>query len=58
MDVRQVVAGVVLLLVSSAILVASGEAGAAVPLYLTAAAAVGLVAGSLLVGTAREGRAA
>lgn len=55
-DVRKVGAGLALLVASSVILVASGEASATVPLALTAVAAVGLAAGSLLVGTAGEGR--
>lgn len=55
-DVRKVAAGVALILLSSVILVASGDADATIPLYLTAAAAVGIAAGSLLVGTAGEGR--
>lgn len=56
MDVRKVVAGIALLVLSSAILVASGDANVTLPLFLTAAAAVGLAAGSWLVGTAGGGR--
>lgn len=58
MDYRKVAAGVALLLVSSAILVASGDVNATLPVYLVAAAAIGIATGSWLVGTAAEGRPA
>lgn len=56
MDVKRVAVGVILLLVSSVVIMAAGNPGTAVPLGLTAVAALGLAAGSLLVGTSGSGR--
>lgn len=51
------VTGVVLLVLSSALLIATGMLGLSIPIVLAALATSGMAAGSLLVGTAGEGRA-
>lgn len=56
MDTKQVGLGALLLLVSSAILLATGTIGTGIPLVLAAVAALGMAAGSLLIGTSGEGR--
>lgn len=56
MDTRKVATGALLLLVSSAILLASGTISSSVPLAAAGAASLGMAAGSLLIGTADDGR--
>lgn len=51
---RRVVLGVLLLLTSTVIIMATGTLGAGVPAALGAIAALGLAAGSVLVGLSEE----
>lgn len=56
-DTRQVLLGALLLLVGSAIIVGvSGQFVSNVPLVLGSLAALGLAAGTLLIGTSDPGR--
>lgn len=55
-DKRKVMLGAVLLVVSSALILAAGQLGAGVPMLAAALAALGLAAGALLVGTSEDGR--
>jgi len=55
-DKRKVMLGVVLLVVSSALILATGQLGTGVPVFAAALAALGLAAGALLVGTSEDGR--
>jgi hypothetical protein len=56
MDSLKVGLGALLLVVSSVILLAIGTIGSSIPVYLGAIAALGLAAGSLLVGTSSDGQ--
>ncbi|HKJ60003.1 MAG TPA: hypothetical protein VKA37_12295 [Halobacteriales archaeon] len=56
MNTTKVAIGLVLLAVSSAIVFATGLAGNTIPYALASAASLGMAAGTLLFGTADEGR--
>ena len=55
-DTRQVGIGVFLLVVSTALILGSGQLGSAIPPILGSVAALGLAAGALLVGTSEDAR--
>ena len=55
-DMRKVGVGVALLLVSSAIVIGTGQIDIGLPRALGSVAALGLAAGSLLVGTSEKAR--
>ncbi|WP_247007900.1 hypothetical protein [Halorientalis litorea] len=55
-DKRKVMLGAVLLVVSSALILAAGQLGAGVPVFAATLAALGLAAGALLVGTSEDRR--
>lgn len=52
---QKTVAGIVLIVLSSALLLATGVAPVSLPLVLAGLATAGLAAGSLLIGIAGEG---
>jgi len=52
----KIAVGVVLLVVSSALILGAGLQGSPVPVAAAAVASLGLAAGSLLVGTSEGGR--
>ncbi|WP_122090549.1 hypothetical protein [Halalkalicoccus subterraneus] len=56
-DKTKTIAGVILLVVSGALLFASGMDNLSIPIALAALATTGLAIGSLLVGTTGEGPA-
>jgi len=56
-DTRKVALGALLLVVSSALILGTGQVSLNVPVYAAALAALGLAAGALLVGTSEDGRA-
>jgi hypothetical protein len=56
-DTRKVGLGALLLFVSSVLILGTGQLSLDVPVYAAAVAALGLAAGSLLVGTSEDGRA-
>lgn len=56
MNVTKVSLGLFLLAVSSTVVFATGIAGESVPVLAAAVAALGMAAGTLLFGTADEGR--
>ncbi|MFB6223918.1 MAG: hypothetical protein ABEH86_09655 [Haloarcula sp.] len=55
-DTRKVMLGAALLAVSSVLVLGSGAINIGIPAAAGAVAALGLAAGSLLVGTSEEGR--
>ncbi|MFB6142792.1 MAG: hypothetical protein ABEJ30_05555 [Halorientalis sp.] len=55
-DTQKVLVGVVLLLVSSVLVLSTGEFGLGVPAFAGSLAALGLAAGALLVGTSGDGQ--
>lgn len=55
-DMRKVVAGAALLVLSSAVIVGSGQVEFGLPRVLASLAALGLAAGALLVGTSENAR--
>ncbi|MCL7418032.1 MAG: hypothetical protein M8354_09365 [Halalkalicoccus sp.] len=56
-DQIKTIAGAILLVLSGALLFATGMLSLSVPIVLAALATTGLAAGSLLIGTTGEGRA-
>jgi len=55
-DTRKVALGVLLLVVSSALILGTGTIDIGIPTVAAALAALGLAAGALLVGTSEDGR--
>ncbi|MBV0900662.1 hypothetical protein [Haloarcula salina] len=55
-DTRKVALGVLLLVVSSALILGTGTIDIGIPTVAAGLAALGLAAGALLVGTSEEGR--
>jgi len=55
-DTRKVVLGTLLLVTSSAIILATGQLGSGLPGWAAALAALGMAAGALFVGTSEDAR--
>jgi heme/copper-type cytochrome/quinol oxidase subunit 3 len=55
-DTRKVVLGTLLLVASSAIILATGQLGSGLPGWAAALAALGMAAGALFVGTSEDAR--
>lgn len=55
-DTRKVIAGAVLLVLSSVLILGSGQVEIGLPRILASVAALGLAAGALLVGTSENAR--
>lgn len=55
-DTRKVGVGVLLLVVSSAIILGSGQISSGVPAWAVSVAALGMAAGALFVGTSEDAR--
>lgn len=55
-DTRKVVAGAALLVLSSVLILSSGQVEVGLPRVLASLAAIGLAAGALLVGTSEKAR--
>ena len=55
-DTRKVGLGVLLLVVSTALILGTGQLGSSLPPILGSLAALGLAAGALLVGTSEDAR--
>ncbi|MFB6073705.1 MAG: hypothetical protein ABEJ89_01685 [Haloarculaceae archaeon] len=55
-DTRKVVLGALLLVASSAIIFWTGQLGSGLPALLASVGALGLAAGTLLIGTAGDAR--
>jgi len=55
-DMRKVVAGAALLVVSSVVILGAGQVETGLPPMLASVAALGLAAGALLVGTSESAR--
>jgi len=56
-DTRKVILGSILLVVSSVIILGTGQLGSGFPVWAASIAALGMAAGALFVGTSEDARA-